>query len=50
MADREISDLENFSDYKFDAALITNPTSEHISTAIKRAEYPDVYRKPLKES
>ena len=48
-ADREISDLENFSDYKFDAALITNPTSEHISTAIKIAEQniPMFIEKPL---
>lgn len=45
----EITSLDNLSEYKFDAALITNPTSDHIPTALKISKFdiPMFIEKPL---
>ncbi|MBK8982288.1 MAG: Gfo/Idh/MocA family oxidoreductase [Ignavibacteria bacterium] len=45
----EIDQSDNFADHNIDGALITNPTSMHIETALKIAEYgiPLFIEKPL---
>jgi len=45
----EIDPSDNFADHNIDGALITNPTSMHIETALKIAEYgiPMFIEKPL---
>ncbi|MEO8666318.1 MAG: Gfo/Idh/MocA family oxidoreductase [Ignavibacteria bacterium] len=47
--DVEITDIKNITDHKIDGALITNPTSLHISTAIELAKQkiPLFIEKPL---
>ncbi|MDQ3019420.1 MAG: Gfo/Idh/MocA family oxidoreductase [Bacteroidota bacterium] len=51
-ADEEITNLKDISGYKIDGALITNPTSLHITTAIEIAKYgiPLFIEKPLSKN